>query len=396
VSLPLPIRRLPLLIAALLVLLVGLWAGLLRLGWAWPAVPVMAIVYHGPLMIGGFLGTIVGLERAVALGRPWAYAGPVASAAGAIWLILGFDPAVGQWLLLAASAGLVGVFVVLVWRHPALFTIVMALGAVAWVAGNALWIRSQVVPAAVPCWIAFLVLTVVGERLELCRFLPRTRARQPTFVIAVGIYLAGVGLSAAVPSLGAAIGGVGLLGLAGWLFVFDLARRTIRQRGLTRFAAACLLSGYGFLALGGGLMIGYAAVLPAIRGTFSAAASPWLVGFSYDAVLHAVLLGFVFAMIFGHAPIIFPAVLAVRMEYRRRFYAHLVLLQLSVLLRVACDVGEWDAGRRWAGLINATAIVLFLANTVGSLRRREPYLLGTRPTGATVAAARAPSEPMPA
>jgi len=35
----------------------------------------------------------------------------------------------------------------------------------------------------------------------------------------------------------------------------------------------------------------------------------------YDAFLHAVLLGFVFAMIFGHAPIIFPAVLGIRIPF---------------------------------------------------------------------------------
>ena len=46
---------------------------------------------------------------------------------------------------------------------------------------------------------------------------------------------------------------------------------------------------------------------------------------------------FVFAMVFGHAPIIFPAVLRVTVPYHPVFYAPLVLLQASLALRVAGD-----------------------------------------------------------
>jgi hypothetical protein len=98
---------------------------------------------------------------------------------------------------------------------------------------------------------------------------------------------------------------------------------------------------------------------------------PLIAGMAYDAVLHAVLLGFVFAMIFGHAPIIFPAVLGIRMEYRPRLYSHLVLLQASVLMRILCDLGGWWSGRQWAGLLNVCAVLLFLFNTALSVRRRS-------------------------
>jgi hypothetical protein len=73
--------------------------------------------------------------------------------------------------------------------------------------------------------------------------------------------------------------------------------------------------------------------------------------------------GFVFAMIFGHAPIIFPAVLGVAVPFHAFFYAHLVLLHLSLVLRVAGDLALWWPGRQWGGLLNVVAILLFFANT---------------------------------
>jgi hypothetical protein len=91
-------------------------------------------------------------------------------------------------------------------------------------------------------------------------------------------------------------------------------------------------------------------------------------GPSYDALLHAFFLGFVFAMIFGHAPVIFPAVLGVSMAYLPRFYAHLVLLHLTLLLRVVGDLVGWLPGRQWGGLLNALVLLLFLANTIASVR----------------------------
>lgn len=362
------IVALPVLVAAaLLILLIGIWAGLLRLGWIWPAVPVMAIVYHGPLMVGGFLGTLIGLERAVALRRWWAYGSPLASAAGAVALLAGADVRWGQCLFLLASSLLVLAFIRVVGRQTAAFIIVMGLGAGAWLGGNIIWILQQVIPPAVTWWMAFLILTIVGERLELSRFLPRTPRRNSTFLAAVGLYLTGLVLGIWLPGLGMAVAGLGMTCLGIWLTIHDLARRTVRQRGITRFAAVCLLSGFFWLIAAGVLSVLLVALLPIARHESWISITPGS-GLAYDAILHAIFLGFAFAMIFGHAPIIFPAVLAIRMEYYPRFYAHLALLQLSVLIRITCDMsGSWS-GRQAAGLANALAILLFLANTLAAMR----------------------------
>lgn len=60
--------RFPLMALGMLALLAGVWAGLLRLGWGLPLLRHTLPTAHGPLMVPGFLGTLISLERAVALG----------------------------------------------------------------------------------------------------------------------------------------------------------------------------------------------------------------------------------------------------------------------------------------------------------------------------------------
>jgi hypothetical protein len=92
----------------------------------------------------------------------------------------------------------------------------------------------------------------------------------------------------------------------------------------------------------------------------------------YDAMLHAIFLGFVFAMIFGHAPIIFPAVLGVDIPYRSDYYLPLVLLHASLAVRIGGDLLGMNEARLWGGLFNALAILLYLVMIapVRGLRRK--------------------------
>jgi hypothetical protein len=262
------------------------------------------------------------------------------------------------------------IFIWLLLRQSTLFMATMGLGAIAWAVGNALWLAGWPIPYLIPWWIGFLVLTIVGERLELSRFAAPLRGRRAGFIAAVGLYAVGILLSLGWLGLGWTVTGAGMLAMALWLLIHDLARQTIHQTGVPRFAAVCLLSGYFWLAACGVLSIVEVVIRPLMQG----AGHSWLTlapvaGLAYDSMLHAVLLGFVFAMIFGHAPIIFPAVLGMRMTYHRRFFAHLILLEVSVVLRIAADLAGWWTVRQWAGLLAALAIVLFLIQTVTSISR---------------------------
>lgn len=351
-----PTFRLPLLFLSILALLFALWAGLLRMGWDWPTLRPTLPMSHGPLMVSGFFGTLIALERAVAIQRRWAYLGPLCSGVGGALLIAGLQGDVAPLLLALGSLGLALVCLWMGWQHPAAHSGVVALGGVCWLVGSLLWLFGSPVYQVVLWWSAFLVFTIAGERLELSRVRRLRRGSQVMFLaIAAGILVGLVGLRLDLV-WGERWVGLGYLALAAWLWIHDLARVTVRQSGLRRYIAVCLLSGFAWLALGGLLSVFYPG---------------YTAGPIYDAKLHAVFVGFVFSMVFGHAPIIFPAVLGVAIAYRRLFYLPLVLLHLSLMMRLAGDFGGWIALRQWGGLLNALAIVLFLGLILSNALRRE-------------------------
>lgn len=346
---------LPFLAIAVAAGLVGAWAGLTRMGWQLALPLPRLVVAHGPLMISGLLGAVIGLERAVALGRPWTYLGPALAGLGAALSVAG-RPVVAAALITLASLHLVFVFAVIVRRHPARYTLTMGAGALAWAAANGLWLAGQPVSAAVHGWSAFLVLTIAGERLELSRVTRLSRRSQTLFVIVVAAVLAGLVLAVLIPAAGVRVLGAGYVALAAWLLTQDVARYTVRKAGLIRFIAACLLAGYGWLGIGGALMLA--------AGNMSA-------GLLYDAMLHAVFVGFVMSMIFGHAPIILPAITGLDIQYRPAFYAHLALLHVTLIMRIAGDVLALPALRRWGGMGNLASALLFVAIMAWSRRRRD-------------------------
>ena len=347
--------RAPLLALAFVALFAGIAAGLARLGWPFPA-PVAALAaLHGPLMACGFFGTVISLERAVALGRRWAYCAPLLTCLGAAAAILGAPVAAAAALVALGSAVMAAVSISFFRRQRELFTLTLALGAVFWLFGNLLWLAQWPIHAIVPFWIAFLVLTIAGERLELSRVLPPSAAARRVFIAAALVLLAGVLISALAWTAGTLLLGAGLLLLALWLMRQDVARRTVKGRGLPRFIAVCLLSGYAWLALSGLVILVSGGLEPG--------------GTAYDAALHAVLLGFVFSMVFGHAPIILPAVLRVAVPYTPYFYLPLALLHASLAIRL---LGDWMMSpqwRAWGGALNGVALLAFVLGTVAAALR---------------------------
>jgi hypothetical protein len=347
-------RRLPLLVLGILALLTAIWGGLIRMPLALPLPVDHAnwITFHGPLMVSGFLGTVIGLERAAGLPDRWPFAAPLLTGLGSLALVTGVMGLTGPMLITAGSVVFVAVTFRVVTLRAELFTITMSLGGITWLTGNILWLFDWPFYRIVPWWIAFLGLTIVGERLDLSRFQKQEPVARPLFLVALGAFLVGVILSAFTQTWGERVCGAGLVALAIWLARFDLARRTIWQAGLPQFMSFCLLTGFAWLAISGVLLI---------------LGAPLFYGFFYDAALHAFFLGFVFSMIFGHAPVIFPSVLLLPVAFHRRFYLHVFLLHFSVLLRIGGDLASWAPGRQWGGILNAIAIALFLVNTVSSI-----------------------------
>lgn len=347
--------RLPIVMCVIIALFAALWAALVRVGWKMPTLPTPIAGQHGALMISAFLGTLISLERAVALRKNWAYLAPALSAAGGLALIVGLPAEVGRGLIVLGSLGLVFVFGFIYRLHPTTDVVTMALGAVMWLVGNLLWLFAESIYYAVPWWAGFLILTICGERLELSRVLWLKQSSRTYFTITVGIFALGLLVSVFDLGIGLRIAGVGLIVLGGWLLRYDIARHTIKKTGLTRYIAACLLPGYVWLVIAGGLWL--IAGLPPNSMII-------------DAMLHAIFLGFVFSMIFGHAPIILPAIMPLDITYRSVFYAPLILLQGALVVRIIADLTLNFSLRQWAGLFNVLAILLFLGIMLTSARRR--------------------------
>lgn len=353
----------PLLVAGFVALALGAAGGLVRLGFALP-VPAAGIAWHGALMASAFFGTLIALERAVALGRRWAYAAPAASGAGGIVLLAG-EPDAGFLLFVVGAVVFAAVSVAIWLRQRALHTGLLALGTFALIAANVGLVAGAPLDAVAPSWLAFFVLTIGGERLELSRLVPVPRAARAAFA-AIAVALLAAALAAfAVTEAATRITGALMIACALWLGRYDIATRTVRASALTRYIALCLLAGYAWLAVGGGAL--------ALTGGTAGGRMAW------DIAVHAVMLGFVFSMVFGHAPVILPAVLRIAFPYRAVLYLPLVVLHATLALRVAGDVAASGTLRAWGAAGNAAAIALFIVTAAALVasaggRRR----IGTR------------------
>lgn len=294
-----------LLFPLMILLLLAVGGGAWRLGADWLPLTQIGLAFHGVLMVNGFFATLISCERCAALGDRRGWLVPLCGllASASLW----WQPALAAPLYALLALGMTLVSALLWRRQPQDFTLLLVLACAALLLGNLSWWLAGMDAAVLRAWVVFLVLTIAAERLELSRLLPKPLWARRLFLVLAWALLAAPWLPFGHLWLGAA-----LIGLGAWLLRFDIARRTIRGTGLPRYVAACLLAGYGWL-LASGLL--------------------WLLGVSPDMALHGVLLGFVMAMVFGHAPVIVPALLNTGCHFHKVLYLPLGLLQLGLLGR---------------------------------------------------------------
>lgn len=352
---PLPRGRLLLLAFGGLSLLAGLDAALLLAGLPAPVTAERLAAVHGQLMLFGFLGTLIALERAIAVRATWAYAAPLGFGVGGLLLVSPAPLVVGQALQAAGAAMLLAVYTAVGRRAASVAVTVQSLGAVLALAAGLLWLTGMSTAALFGCLTGFLILTIAGERLELARIaMPSSSAESALLLMAATMVVAAI---AAVlwPRGGTELLGASVLAIVAWLARFDVAVRLVRATGLTRYIAVNLLAGLCWLAVAGAtwLLLG-----------------PQLDGPGFDLVVHCIGLGFAFSMVLAHAPVILPAVIRRPLPYSAVLYGVTALLQVSVVVRVLGDVralgGLWQAG----AAANVVAMLLFLAVTVALVVRR--------------------------
>ncbi|WP_441904308.1 hypothetical protein [Microbacterium sp.] len=346
-----PSWRLIWMLPAGLALLAGLDAGLLLLGLPAPVDGSRLPEVHGMLLALGFVGTLISLERATALRRWYGYAAPMLLGLGGIALVVPAIPLVGaKSVLIAGAAAFVVVYLPL-WRRQydaALLT--QLLGAGLGLVGSILWLVPDSMAHVLPWIIGFIVLTIAAERVELARITMGPRAGFWLLMHAWAMVTALV-IGVALPDVGAVLLGIVLISLTGWLVTHDVARRTVRATGVTRYMAACILAGYFWLALAGAvLLLGRPDAQP-----------------QYDAVVHAVFLGYTFSMIMAHATTILPAVLGISLPYRPAFWVPAALLHVALIVRIfAGDAWGIPMGWQMGGALGVLALVLFVLTALFS------------------------------
>lgn len=349
-----PSFRLIWMLPAGVALLAGVDAGLLLLGLPAPIDGSRLPEVHGMLLVLGFVGTLISLERATALRRWYGYTAPMLLGLGGLALVFPAVPLViAKYVLVAGAAAFVIVYIPL-WRRQhdaALLTQLLSAGLA--LVGAILWLIPDSMSHVLPWIIGFVVLTIAAERVELARITMGPKAGLRLLVHAWAMVAALV-IGIALPDAGAVLLGVVLLSLTGWLVAHDVARRTVRSTGVTRYMAACIMAGYVWLALAGVvLLLGRPDAQP-----------------QYDAVVHAIFLGYTFSMIMAHATTILPAVLGISLPYNPAFWIPAALLQIALIVRIFVgDAWGIPAGWQSGGVLGAVALVLFVLTAIISAIR---------------------------
>jgi len=330
----------------LLSLILGILAGLFRMGWILPVSEV--IMQHGAIMIGSFLGTLIILERVVALKQNWMYGIPIISGIS-IFLFWFNQDQLAMIFISVGSLGLIYIYYFLIIKYKEIYYYIMGIGAIGWMVGNIILIINPLYPAAIPWWMAFILFTIVGERMELNKFLPKKKYKTPLLFASIIIYTIGL----IIPdthnlSIGESLSGAGLILIAFWLFKYDIARKTVKTHGIHRYTGSLLLTGYAWLLLTGIMLL-----------------LGWNAPLAYDAVLHSFFLGFTFFMIFAHAPIIFPGVAGLSFRpYHPTLYIWTILLFITLSGRIIGDALSSTEIRKIFGMLNALIILLFFVNLI--------------------------------
>jgi hypothetical protein len=329
---------------------------------------------HATLALGGFLGTWIGLRRALAFRHPVALAGPAASALGAIAIVAGAAP-VGHLLLVVAGLALAGVEIGLACRVRHVASWIRVGAAITWVVGEARLLGVLSAPSdgfAVPgevavlaayAGLAFLALSTAADRLDpviaTAADVPPPAERHPAVdgvfgVAAVAVALASL-VVAAWPVAALYVLGIGLASIGACGRAVDVPFPDEATPG----AARGVPPGTAALAADAWLVVAGAAWIAAAAGAGAAAR---------DVGWHAVGIGVAASMAIAATPrwlraavgVPFAADVALRWAWwglHAALVVHVAGAWLGAGWRVAGDVGLAVALAGFLELVLAAFVV---------------------------------------
>jgi hypothetical protein len=335
-------------------LLSGLLSGWTRLGWDFPlSVSTSAsVAQHGAIMASGFLGSLILLEKIVLLQNRWFLVLPLVNALSVPSFLLDYQT-LAMILLLIGSTAMVCVAIYFLLKYSESYHYLLLGGAVLLWIGNFRLLISNFYPATLPYLMGFFLLVIVGERLEMSRFLPVSKFKINVLWTMLLAWVVSILLipfhSKMFPFTSILLSGIAL-----WLLQNDMPKHSIKKAGLHRFVGINLIIAYLWLSIFGIWQF-----------------LPLKTGFAYDAFVHLYFIGFVLAMVLAHAPIILPSVLKLGVKpFHWVLYAWVAIVHSSLIIRLIGDVIENGTWRKIGGLMNGIGFLGYLA-TVAILMALE-------------------------
>jgi hypothetical protein len=320
-------------------LLLSLFAGWERMGIL--LVHNIPAAEHGAMMIGCFLGGLIMLERAAALRVRWSYLGTLISGIG-LFLFLFGENTMGYIALIVAALAYILMLIYTSRIQKTTEILWPLLGALCLLTGNILLLVYQLYPLVIMWWMCFLLFTILGEKFSTIPGKGAILLKQVMIALSLGAIF--VGLLLPFHGSGGIFFGIGLIILSCWLLLYHINIKNILSKGYPGYFSLAMLFGFSWLLITGILMI---------------------VGTShYDAQLHGFFIGFVFSLIFGHAPAMLPRVLSGITLYHPLLYGWLLILNLALMLRIFADLSGMYNIYRYAGMLNGLVILTFLITMI--------------------------------
>jgi len=307
------------------------------------------VLYHGGLMVVGFLAALIALERYFGGGSWVAALASVCFSLGGVALLFA-EIVVNRVLWAAGSVSFLVWALLTLYRFRTHFsTIFFTASATFLGVGVYFYIQSSPFTFYSYAWASFLTTFIAGERMDMLKI---SNAPKSAYLLA----------GASIPLAAAAVVAVEkLLMAAAFLIVLltaarrDVALRFVRKAGFSRYLGLGLSTAYSWLGL--------AVVL-------------WVYTNAFDTLMHVVFLGFTATMIFTHAPIILPAILRIHHFYSQHLYIPFAMLQASTALRLASGVAYQLDLWSLSGWITVTSVLTFaviaVVNVLQSSRLKTP------------------------
>ena len=220
----------------------------------------------------------------------------------------------------AAGMSLLSAVYAVIWaRQHSVSVLIQVLGSAAGACSAGLWASGINASALAPWWMVFLVLTIVGERLELAHVSFVGRYVEPVLIASSAAAVLSLPLQLMLPPVGYAVLGLALLALLVTMLLNDTAIKTWKVRGVTGFMGVCMLLGYAW------------ALFASILWIFGVYGDN---GYWADMGIHALALGFAISMVIAHVCVIVPSVIRRAMPYSPVLWLPLSLLHLGLVLRL--------------------------------------------------------------